>query len=262
MEAATFWHCVRDAWTDAWKIVVRRPIAVAIALAVLLVANAVPVTLNHIYGPIPPTGVSRLVQTMTVLVRTAVMIALTVTVMQQIVLGERELRAGDVFGKEFWRYLRFSFLIGIAFCVGASVLIGSGFFLFYVLGIRHGIWLPLILFGSIAFCLIFFVATRLSLLFCHVAIGGTTRWRATWSDTRGHFWRIAASHFLTALPMQVVAICIFFLGRAVFRGIDADAQAYLFAIAQAFYAVVGMIVGAACSCWLYRRFAQTLLERA
>lgn len=94
------------------------------------------------------------------------------------------------------------------------------------------------------------------------AIGGTMQWRASWTDTRGHFWRIVISHLLTALPIQIGVVSTFIVYRALSTVLDANALAYLLAFGLPLFAATGLIVGAACSCWLCRRFAQTLLESA
>ena len=263
METATFWDCIWETWAETWKSVSRRPSAVVIALAVLLVANFALVALDHMHGPIPLTSASRLLRSVLGLAKSAVTLALPVQVIQQIMLGEHKFRVGSVFGREFWRYLLLGTIIGLAFCAVAFVVIGGSFLVLHASGFGHGgTRLPLVLLSLVVFCLMMFVATRLSLLFCHVALGGTMRWRASWMDTRGYFWRIVISHFLTALPIQICAGCLLFLGGTASRAMGMEVQSYLFAIAYSLYVVVGMTVGAACSCWLYRRFAKTLLNRS
>jgi hypothetical protein len=115
--------------------------------------------------------------------------------------------------------------------------------------------------GAIALCLVTFVATRLSLLFCHVAIGRRARWRASWGDTRRHFWRIVISHFLTGLPLQACVVCLFVVTRS--SAINQQALPYLFAVGLALFHSAALILGSTCSsCWLYQRLARALLEPA
>ncbi|WP_144140334.1 hypothetical protein [Paraburkholderia sp. BCC1884] len=258
METATFWRCARDAWVDAWKIISRRPTWVAIAATALLVANTLPITLNHLDGS--AVHASRLLPSVTLLARSVVMVALSVTVMQQIMLGEPELRLSSMFGKEFRRYFRVSAMLMLALVAVGVVLIGGGTVAFRALGLRHAVWFEALLLGAIIVFLCIFVFTRFSLLFCHVAIGGDMKWRAAWKDTRGHFWRIALSHLLTGLPVGICAIGLLLLARVAFRSLDTVTVAYVVAIVQSLFTVVGLVAGSACSCWLYRRFALKLRE--
>ena len=260
MGTITYLDCARTAWADAWKVVLRRSPPVALALAALLIANIATVTLSRMPVTVPTTSIARLMQDLILLIRSTAILALPMHVMQIIMIGDHEFRLSSIFGKPFWRYLGLGSVIGAGFCGILVLVMVGGFFVFHALGFhKPGIWLPSGLAGVVTFCLLIFVATRLSLLFCHVAIGGTIRWRASWNDTRGHFWKILLSQLLIGLPTQFVMIAIFLLGRVLAKSMGADAWAYLFAIISAPVEVIGLIVGAACLCLLYRRFAETLL---
>jgi hypothetical protein len=263
MNAITFGACVRDTWTHGGKFIQRRPLTVAVAFVALLACNAAPIGLSHAHNPMTPVGASRLMQLIITLVRLAVTVALPMQVMQQIMLGDDESHSRPVFGRDFWRYLGLTTAIGMGGVAIAVLLIGGGFLLAHTLRVHVvGIWFQWAVWGTIALCLVTFVGVRLSLLFCHVAIGRTIRWRASWNDTRGHVWRILVSHLLVAVPLYACMIGIILVARAWFWPMGQEALAYLFAAGLSLFTSAGLVVGAACACWLYQRLARTLVEDA
>ncbi|WP_201644234.1 hypothetical protein [Paraburkholderia metrosideri] len=204
---------------------------------------------------------SKLLQWITTSVRLVVMLSLSIQVMRDVMLGERELTPRRVFGREFWRYLGLSFAIGVGCIVIAVLLVGVGFLLTRSFkGYFGGAGLQLVMWSAIALCVISFVATRLSLLFCHVAIGRSLRWRAAWNDTRGRFWRIIVSHVLAALPVEVGLVGVFVLIHLTLGTSVKLTPPYLAAMVLSLFTCAGLVIGATCACWLYRRLARTLLE--
>lgn len=260
MGAMAFWECVRETWVEAARFIRHRPLVVASAFAILLVCNAVPLALTGAYGPVPPGSASKLVQWIATSVRLAAVVALSIQVMRYVILGERESHLRRVFGTEFWRYVGLSFVIGIGSIVVALLVVGIGYFLTHSFKAYFGrASLQLFLWGVIALCVIIFLAVRFSLLFCHVAIGRTARWRASWNDTRGHFWRIIVSHVLAGLPVELCLIG----GSALIATLGSAGKSkhpYLVAIVLSLFTSVGLVVGSACASWLYRRFARTLAD--
>ena len=195
------------------------------------------------------------------LVRLVVMIALPIQVMRYVLLGEHESRPRSMFGKEFWRYLGLSLAIGFGSIVLGALVVGVGFFLTHsfkrYLG---GTGLQLVVWSTIALCVVSFVAIRFSLLFCHVGIGRAIRWRASWSDTRGHFWQIIASHILVLVPLEIFLVGVFAVIRTSSGTAGGSTSLYPAAIVLSLFSSLGPVVGATCACWLYRRFARVLLE--
>jgi heme exporter protein D len=259
MGAMAFWDCVRQAWTEATRFVRRKPLTVAGAFAILLACNAISFALSSQYGPALPRIESKLFQWFAMSVRLAVMIALPIQVIRYVILGEHESRPRSVFGKEFWRYLGVYLAIGFGSMAIGALVVGVGFSLTHsfknflgATGLQLFVWI------TIAVCIVVFIAIRFSLLFCHVGIGRTIRWRASWSDTRGHFWRIFVSHMLALAPLEVFLIGLFALLRA-WPG-TGGRSVYPAAIVASLFSSLGMIVGATCACWLYRRLARALLE--
>jgi hypothetical protein len=261
MGAMTYWECVRDAWSDAAKFIQRRRLTVAIAFAILFACNAISLVLSGAQSPISPGGASRLLQLITTPVRLVVMIALPIQVMQYVMLGESESRARSVFGKEFWRYFGLTVAIGTGCIAVALVVIGGGFLLTHTFKVYlGGAVSQLFVLGMIALCFISFFGARFSLLFCHVAIGRTTRWRASWTDTSGRVWRIVVSHLLASVPIEVLLIVMFAVVRKSLGTMGERGLPYFIAAVLSLLTVAGMIVGSSCACWLYRRLARTLLE--
>lgn len=261
MGAIAFWECVRDSWTEAARFIRSRRLTVAAVFAILFACNAVPIAVNEVYGPMLSGGLSKFVQWVVTAVRLVVMLALSIQVMRDIMLGERELHPRRVFGKQFWRYLGLSFVIGVGGMVMTALLVGIGFLLTRSFkGYFGGTGLQLAMWSAIAVCVVSFVATRFSLLFCHVAIGGTLRWRAAWNDTRGHFWRIVVSHILTALPVEVCLVGVFLLVRLMSGTTVKLIPPYLVATVLSLFTCAGLVIGATCASWLYRRLARTLSE--
>jgi hypothetical protein len=261
MGAMAFWECVRQAWVEAIRFVRRKPLTVTAAFAILLACNAISIAPGGLYGPVSPGIASKFMQWLVMPVRLAVMIALPIQVMRYVMLGEPESHSRSMFGKEFWRYLGLSLAIGFGSIVLGALVVGGGFFLTHsfkkYLG---GTGLQLVVWSTIALCVVSFIAIRFSLLFCHVGIGRTLRWRASWKDTRGHFWRIIVSHILVLVPLEIFLIGVFAVIRTSSGTAERSTSLYPAAIVVSLFSSLGLVVGATCACWLYRRFARTLLE--
>jgi hypothetical protein len=262
MDDLTFWACVRYAWLEGGRFVQRKSFIVVVAFAALLACSAASVALSDVHRSVSSVGTSKLTQQVVTLVRFVVMTALPMQVIQYVLLGERDSTSRSMFGKEFWRYVGLAITIGLCCIAIAALWLGGGFLLAHSLRIRFPKFgFQLVVWGAIALCLAVFILTRLSLLFCHVAIGRSARWRASWNDTRGHFWRIVVSHFLTGLPIQACVIVLLAIGRTSMGAINQQALPYLFAVGLSFTSTAGLILGSTCSSWLYKQFARTLLER-
>ncbi|WP_146166163.1 hypothetical protein [Trinickia symbiotica] len=70
------------------------------------------------------------------------------------------------------------------------------------------------------------------------------------------------SQFLTGLPVPLAIVVAFFMARFWVVTLAPESLPYVFSLGQSLMLVIALIVGAACSCWLYRRFAATLLNEA
>lgn len=261
MGAMAFWECVRQAWVDATGFVRRKPFTVAAAFAILLADSAISIESGGLHGLTSSAIASNLLQWIFIPVRFAVMIALPIQVVRYVMLGEQESHPRSVFGKQFWRYFGLCLAIGFGSIVVGALIVAVGFSVTHSFnGYLGKTGLQLFVWSVIAICVVTFIAIRFSLLFCHVGIGRAIRWRASWRDTRGHFWRIVVSHMLTLAPLEVFLISLFAVLRAWSSTGDRSTSLYPIAIVVSLFSSVGMVVGATCACWLYRRFARVLLE--
>ncbi|RDV00865.1 hypothetical protein [Trinickia dinghuensis] len=261
MEELTFGSCVWESWLQGGRFVRHNPLTVIAAIVVLAASGVIAITQYGVHPSPSATLTSGLVRLALELVKVIVMIMLPVQVMRHAMLEEHESSASWLFGKIFWRYLWVGLLLVIICIAILALVFGGGFLLAHSLEsrvLRSFVW---IVGGVVAVCLVTILWTRLSLLFCHVAIGRTGGWRASWHDTRGHVWRIGLSHLLTALPIQICAIALilgayFLFGRTFFSA----ALPYWVAVGQSLTLPVGLIVGSTCLVWFYRRLANTLLD--
>jgi ABC-type spermidine/putrescine transport system permease subunit II len=186
---------------------------------------------------------------------------LSVQVMRYSLFGAESSRSFGVFDKGFRRYMRLSSLLAFGTVVMGAAIALLGVFALHTLGYHRRSIVPVtILSVLVVAAVLFFVYTRLSLLFCNAAIGARASWRAAWSDTQGHFWSIAMTHFLTNLPNLAIVISFAVASRLVSRQMSADTFAYWSAVGYAFWWTVAISSSAACSAWLYRRFSARILE--
>jgi hypothetical protein len=249
----SFSECVGTAWRNGGLFLQRRPFLVLLALAVLLVAGLTPLALaNTVYS-----GIDRALLSLTAsTVRLVVMVALPIQVMQYALEAEHG-NPRPMFGKEFWRYLGLCLAFGFTILLLGIIPLAIGLLLARGHSSRSLLSLA---WCVIMMCLVVFISIRFSLLFCHVATGHKARWRACWSDTRGYFWRIFVSHFLTGLPIQVLVIALIAIAYFLIPVANRPLLPWISAIGFALTIPVSLVFGSACSCWLYTRLANTLLE--
>jgi hypothetical protein len=261
MGTMVFWECIRQAWTEAAKFIRRKPLAIILTFAILLACHAIVQTVGQQHGAVLPASRAVHLIWLTSIVQMAAVIALPVDVMRYVMLGEQDAGRRRAFGSGFLRYLLLTLIFVIGAIVIGALLIGVGYFLTHFFKGYFGTTrLQLIAWGVIAACVVSYLGVRFSLLFCHVAIGRAMRWRATWKDTRGHVWRIVLSHLLASVPVQLCLVGTIALTHASIRATGRLPFPYFDAIFRTLFTSVGLVVGATCACWLYRRFAERLLE--
>lgn len=101
---------------------------------------------------------------------------------------------------------------------------------------------------------VMYIAGRLVLVFAHVALGGRFEWRASWRDTKGRFFPIAAVYFFAGfLPVQITGEGLF---PALVAGIPSVAVALIIAT---LFCLLAIYVGALCMAWIYKRFAGVMM---
>jgi hypothetical protein len=186
---------------------------------------------------------------------------LSVQVMRYSLLGADEARSISFFDKGYWRYVGLCALLGLlvlVFAVVATVVVA------FTLR-RHGhqgrsaflMLLPLVLVIAVV---AMFIWIRLSLLFCHAAIGARASWGAAWRDTRGRYWSILTTHSVTALPLWGIGIVLIAIKRKAAGSMTTDGFAYWSSVGGALWMIFAISLGAACSAWLYRRYSAAILE--
>jgi hypothetical protein len=120
----------------------------------------------------------------------------------------------------FWRFAGWMLLLTLfphawAFIELVTVLIAP----------RLGAAMPWFMSGALhlaAWVLVILVTLRLMLLFPALALGTPSAgWRSAWSDSRGHAWKFLAIQIVACLPIEVVAIGIFFVKLPSLTSIDA-----------------------------------------
>lgn len=108
---------------------------------------------------------------------------------------------------------------------------------------------------SLISCAVIYAGTRLSLLVCNRALGGRASWRAGWRSTRGHFWSICCTHFVTILPaLAAVLVGAVVVGLAT-HGRLTNLSFLLVAVVDVVGSMIVVSLGATCGAWLYRRYA-------
>lgn len=263
MKSVTFWQCVKGAWRDGWRFAKHRP---WLALAVFAIAWLAP----YAEAVLPPDTLPpfRFVTYVPIgafeLMRAAVFPALVVQAVHFLLLERRRAQAeAEMLAvSPAWRYglLGYGMVVLFVAIVAAVVSLAVGAVL-----VQAHLWPTLSinvngLIGASAIVAIglgFFVCGRLSLLTTHVAAGGNLRLRDAWRDSRGHCWSIWFTQMIALLPVFAVTGAVVFFDDAARRHGFADFMALLGALA----AVSGVCVSAACSCWLYTRYAGVLTGR-
>jgi hypothetical protein len=268
MQSITVGQCFRGAWRDAGLAVLNRPFMALIIFAILLLTSYAQIELRLVIASAAATGAPRhghagasLGLSICSLMQMFTIAGLSVQVMRYSLLGAEEARTIGFFAKGYWRYVGLCALLGllvVVFSVVATVVVA------FTLR-RHGdhgrsvllTLLPLVL---LIVCVAMFIWIRLGLLFCHVAIGARASWGAAWRDTRGHFWSMLMTHFVTGLPLWAAVIVFVVIKRIAAGSMTLDGFAYWSSVGGALWTTFAISLGAACSAWLYRRYSAAILE--
>ncbi len=262
MEQFTLKECFNGAWRDAGRSVLNRP-----GLFVLLIGYALSMCIRVQMQLDEAAGTSIMghapIRLMCSLVQAATWIGLPVQAARYVLLGPSQARASRFFDRGFWRYWRVCLVIGLA--VGAVGLAGALSLYLVARGLGHqldrtSLLLVIVVAALFAAALLIYVSARMCLLLCHVAIGGSARWRAAWRDTRGQFWRIWGTQFVVALPLSVVPIVCYILAPPVLRTLGGNSTTWFFGIISGVSVAVWCTVNVSSSAWLYRRYANEIRE--
>jgi hypothetical protein len=270
MESITVGQCFRGAWRDAGSAILNRPVMALIMFALLLVTSYAQLELRLAIAATAAAGGPRAGHPgassaiwMCSLLQLFAISGLSVQVMRYCLLGAEVSRSIDFFNKGFWLYVGLCALLGLV--VAAVTVVGVVVVVFTLVRHVHGgplAVLALVLITPIVACVAVFIFMRLSLLLSHAAIKSQVPWRAAWRDTRGHFWSILTTHIVTALPLIGTAILFAVIKRKTVGNVTTDDFIYWSAVGAALWMIISISLSAACSAWLYRRFAATILDTA
>jgi hypothetical protein len=264
MQTITFRQCVEGAWRDAWRYVHDQR---SFVTAIFVIAWFAPFVENALLpDTLPPFRFMTWVPVgVFELLKIALTSILVVQATRHVLLGNRTAAADPLDSRIYCRYLGYSY--GLAVLVLAmmaltiALVLGFAFMATLLAPLTpHNnqllILLPIVVgIGSlVGMGVVGFVWTRLSLLATHVAIGGALQVRATWADTRGHCWSIGLTQAVSVLPMVAVSCAVVTCRTSA----NHHGLAGLCAFGEAVAEVAALCVGAACSAWLYRRYAGAL----
>jgi hypothetical protein len=271
MENITFYQCFKGAWKDVWLMLVNKPITIFVVFALLSFVCYVQINLRNAVAELvvaggPHSGHEGMSLTLSlcVIISSVMLIVVSVQMMRHSLLGADLSRSLELFDEGFFGYVGLCFLIGlvvVVFLAGVfpTAVIGVGF-IQIKLGYRAHILIFASTFGLAALSAVIFVGVRLTLLFCHVAVGRGLPWRAAWRDTNGHVWSIWSTHFVTCLPILIVVVVGYLVGHNAIVHPSSAMQTSFWAAFQAICAIVAVSVSAASSAWQYRRFADHILK--
>jgi len=269
MQSVTVGQCFRGAWKDAGLAILNRPFMVLIIFAFLLLTGYAQIELRLAIaaaaaaagGPRFGHAGASLGLTICSIMQMFAIAGLSVQVMRYSLLGAEEARSIGFFDKGYWRYLGLCVLLGLLAAVFAVVC--TVIFVFTLLGHGHhsrSAFLMPLLIALVTVGVAMFIFIRLSLLFCHAAIGARASWGAAWRDTRGHFWSIMMIHLMISLPLIGIVISFVAIKQKVVGNIMTDGFAYWSSVGWALWMIFAISLGAACSAWLYRRYSASILE--
>ncbi|WP_423391955.1 hypothetical protein [Burkholderia sp. LMG 21824] len=191
----------------------------------------------------------------------AVVACVWVFVMRYTVSSKSEARLRSIFNRGLWGFIKLSVVVGFGILLISgivAVLITFGIVRYGSGWSRAQIISASCVLIVLILLVLFYLMARVSLLYCQAALERKMLWRAGWHDTSGHVGSILITHFIAGLPnlclMFVGYVGAWMLAKRGFVGVT-----YLRLAIETLTMFVGTYVGAACSGWLYRRYANELL---
>jgi hypothetical protein len=256
MEQLTFTTCVKKSWISTWQAIVHMPglfigvFAVIACTGVLSASFHQPLVAGADYDPSTASAhaFGRLALS---ILQLAVSGCFAIKVNRFVLLGEGTQPLMHLDGKPLGRYLLLTCGLGIGMIL---ITVGAALVLHPLRSAAVAlITLPVIL-------VYLFMIVRLSLLYPAVSLGSRLKLPAAWKDSRGHFWNITGVGFVTYLPLLLIWTIALVAGGKTF--LLASLQGSLvITIAMAFVNTVFLVLSASVMAWLYRRFANALLEQ-
>ncbi|MCP3712784.1 hypothetical protein M3I54_38780 [Paraburkholderia sp. CNPSo 3274] len=267
---------MKGAWRDGWRYLRHRPaFAVLLPLYAWLSSSVVNVLRPDSTPPFRlltyvPLGVFALMDS-------ALFSLLIMHAIRFVLLDNDSTKAQPISGPSYWRFLGCTFgltmLAPVLVCLAlVLVFLAMALYAGLMIWLAHTaktaiaqfpveahILIPIVGGGFALFAggISCFVLTRLSLLHTHVAIGGTLRIREVWTDTRGHCWSIWLIQWCAGLPTLAAWVLVAASDLATGHQGLASLNTHN-TLGTALAAFGALYLGAPCSAWLYRRYANTL----
>lgn len=262
MEAITLETCFTGGWRDGFGAIRARPLLCIVVFLLALLAGFVnlqystALTIAKMNGGSPSAGLT-LAQLCLVVLELFGYAMLGIHTYRYTILGAQAAREGSLLNGTFWRYVWASIQIGLLLGVCMVVCMAIGVGLDYATqSTSFALTATLAVLAVVA---MIYVLVRVGLIFPQIATGRRKSWRAAWHDSRGHFWIMWGTVFLTTLPMigilLLFAVVLYFTMTYAVPG----SSALVNVVVQAAVAVIWITVTAAVHGWLYRRFANQLL---
>jgi hypothetical protein len=254
MEQLTFGTCVKRSWISTWQAIVQMP---GLFLGVFVVITCTSLLSASFQQPPSGADFDPATATSHALARLALSIlqlvvygCLTIKVNRFVLLGEGTQPLLPLGGKPLGRHLLFTLGVGVGTII---ITIGAAL----VAHRAQSAKLALIVIPVLLAYL--FVIVRLSLIYPAVALGSRLTLHTAWQDSRGHFWTIAGMGFIAYLPLLVIWIAALLVGGRTL--LAALLQGSVVAnVVQAFVSTIFLVLSAAVMAWVYRRYANGLLE--
>ncbi|MFK0376365.1 hypothetical protein [Pandoraea sp. NPDC090278] len=265
MEPITFKQCFVGAWIDGFNALRNRPLLSLIVTIIVLVSSALGISLKQLASAAAQGGdaIYRLnIALMSLgvgLVNLIAFAVLTVHILRYVILGPEVARQSPWYGRDVWRYIWLSLQLVIAMMIAVFIPAFIVGFATRMSGNSHSYAL-LATFIALMACAAVFVITRISLIYAQVAVGRSKRWGAAWQDSRGHFWSMFGTAFVTFLPLFGTGIVITVLLAVVLKFIPEVTVAVLGSlILKTVFSIAWLAVACGVGGWLYHRYANQLL---
>ncbi|SUA93259.1 hypothetical protein [Pandoraea pulmonicola] len=267
MEQITFKQCFKGAWRDGFDALRSRPILCLSIAVIVLVMFALGVSLKslalemaHDGTPAGPRIRLGLTSFAVMIVNVVAFTVLALHVYRYVILGPQAAREAHWYGRDLWRYLWTVIQIFVGMAVVWVVLV-----VLAVLAMRStGRTTSFALLGTffvLLFCGLIYVLVRVQLIYGQIAAGRSKRWRAAWRDSHGHFWAMFGTTLVSVLPLVVVGIVLTILFRlALVLMPDATLVVFGSLVLQTLLSVAWIAVAIGSAAWVYRRFANELLQ--
>ncbi|SIO33316.1 hypothetical protein [Paraburkholderia phenazinium] len=258
MEQLTFGTCVRNSWISTWQAIVQMPgwflgVFAVIACLTLLSGSFQYVPSGGAELDAAARASHALGSMVFSILQLVIYCCLTIKVHRFVLLGEGTQPLLPLGGKPLGRFA----LISVGLTLGIVVL--SIALVLLVREIRSG---GIVLVGAVVMLAYMFAMVRLSLLYPAVSLGGALTLRAAWKDSRGHFWSIFGVVFVSYLPLLIVWIILLEVLGPRMLLTSLQGASTVFAIGLAFVNTGFIVLAASALSWLYRRYANELLEHA